>query len=77
MKFYPRKCENCGCGMDEGYLMDDIVTLCSSDCLTEYLHRIDTLYFTEWDELDTHDTVFDEDGNEFSIKKKEKEDGNK
>lgn len=77
MKFYPRKCANCGLGMDEGYILYDSDTLCSSSCLSEYLHAHDIAYYTEWDELDVDDTVYDVEGNEYILNKKEKEDGNK
>ena len=69
----------CGKGMTEGYLLYDSIPLCSTSCLTEYLYEIDdTCYFTEWEDSDYIDVMYDNEGNSWSVNKiKEKENGNK
>jgi hypothetical protein len=57
---YPRKCDNCGKGMNEGWCWD-MGYACSDKCLfvdgyTESQLKedleMDTIYWTEWEELD-------------------------
>ena len=70
MTFYPRKCDNCGCGMDTGYLWDSTETFCTTDCLLEWLYHEEVCFSTEWDvENDSDGEVYDEKGNEWVIKK--------
>ena len=70
MTFYPRKCDNCGCGMDTGYLWDSTETFCTTDCLLESLYHDEVCFYTEWDvENDSDGEVYDEKGNEWVIKK--------
>lgn len=72
MTFYPRKCDNCGCGMDTGYIWTDSAeTFCGTDCLIEWLYQDDTCFYTEWDmESDSDGEVYDERGNKWKIEKK-------
>lgn len=57
-KLYPRKCVECGEGMQEGYLSEDGDTWCSDDCLftkgytpEQYQkdHEADTCFWTDWE----------------------------
>jgi len=65
MKVYPRKCTNCGKGMEEGHLWDDCETFCTTDCLTEWLYNNGVCIYTTW-EIDDEE-VFDEKGNEWTL----------
>ena len=60
MELFPRKCDNCNEGMQEGYVWD-VGYACSDECL--YVdgytkkqfkedYEMDCIYYTEWDELD-------------------------
>ena len=70
MQLHPRKCSMCGTGMREGYLLYDSIPLCSSSCLTQYLYEIDdTCYFTEWEDSDYIDVMYDNQGNSWSVNK--------
>ena len=52
-ELYPRKCDNCGKGMHEGYYMEnDGVYFCGDECLTAYLYKEDMCYYTQWDNDD-------------------------
>lgn len=74
MKFV-RKCKECGCGMNEGYLWEGVgETWCSEKCLFTHGYTQEdydedyeegNMCYTEWEEEDNHDGIFyDKDGNE-------------
>jgi len=72
MNLYPRKCAMCGKGMNEGYLLHDSIPLCSTGCLSQYLYEVeDTCYYTEWEDEDVIDDMYDEQGNPWSVTKGE------
>ncbi len=71
MELHPRKCKNCGEGMSIGYLLYDAITLCSDDCLTEYLFRQDDYYYTEWE--DDEEIMYTTEGKAFNVKELKKE----
>jgi len=53
MKHYPRKCDECGMGMDEGYVLHDVQTFCSKECFfdavwIDYLYKHGLVYWTSW-----------------------------
>ena len=60
---YARKCDECGCGMNNGFLFEDGgAYYCSDACLYtdgytkkdfEEDYKNDGVYWTEWEELDS------------------------
>tara|TARA_R100000781_G_scaffold113229_1_gene81351 strand:+ start:1229 stop:1498 length:270 start_codon:yes stop_codon:yes gene_type:complete len=70
---YPRKCDNCNKGMNEGYCISDgIGYACSDKCLYvdgytkkhfDEDYAMDCIYYSEWDELD-EDVNYDINGKE-------------
>ena len=75
MKLYPRKCENCGKGMREGYVLHDAGNYCGTDCLLETLYNNDVCYFTDWEDSDVMDEglMYDSKGSEWNIKQNKTE----
>tara|TARA_R100000781_G_scaffold93365_3_gene57973 strand:- start:552 stop:812 length:261 start_codon:yes stop_codon:yes gene_type:complete len=68
---YPRKCDTCNKGMNQGYVWD-VGYACSDKCLYvngytkkqfQEDYEMDYIYYTEWVELD-EDVNYDIDGNE-------------
>lgn len=62
---YARKCDTCGAGMNEGYLIFwNEATYCSDECLHEHvsakkyakMHNADEACYTEWEE-DEHEYI--------------------
>ena len=68
---YARKCDNCGKGMNQGFVWGDGEGYaCSDECLfvdgytkeqMDEDYENDAIYWTEWDELD-EDGYYTEDG---------------
>ena len=70
---YPRKCDNCGKGMNEGWCWD-MGYACSDKCLfvdgytksqLEKDLEMDTIYWTEWEELD-YDENYNKNGDKIT-----------
>lgn len=77
MRIFARVCSVCSKGMNKGYLCCD-ETFCSEACLSksfEYTYNSwaehyeamggddGSCYYTEWEEIDAGDDVYDEKGN--------------
>ena len=79
IQYYSRKCDSCGCGMEEGFLLGGGGYACSKKCLEaipgyswklyliDYKIDPDNNYWTSWEQdWNDEDTLFLEDGTEVS-----------
>lgn len=78
---FPRKCEVSGKVMSKGYLFEDCIPVSeeeakgyvekNGDNWQEELLKIDTedewFYYTEWEEIDTDEIAYNEDGKQFTF----------
>ena len=49
MFLYTKKCDQCGRGMDDGYVYGWDYHFCGNTCLTAYLYDEDICYYTTFD----------------------------
>lgn len=81
MELYYRKCDHCGCGMNEGYVWGDGEGYaCSDKCLfvdgytpaqRDIDFENDIIYWTEWEDEDSAwDVMFTKDGKEIEMETK-------
>lgn len=73
MRLYPRKCEECGKGMDDGWLVYGDTTICSTECLSNFLYREDVCFYTEWEDEDisSGEPMYTSSGDEVYLKKED------
>ena len=69
---HPRQCGHCGCGMSEGYYVDDDFYACSQHCMLSILYNQESYYWTSWEEhsqenLEDGDPVYDTEGNSYYL----------
>ena len=75
---FPRQCGHCGCGMGEGYYLNEDITACSQHCMLSLLYSQDAYYWTHWQDeskelLKDGEPVFDLEGNSYYLTEQFKE----
>jgi hypothetical protein len=68
----PRQCQHCGCGMGEGYYINDDGYACSQHCMLSILYDTEVYFWTTWEEhsqdnIRDGEPVYDHQGNAYYV----------
>ena len=67
---FPHQCPHCGCGMGEGYFLNEDNYACSQHCMISLLYSQNAYYWTTWEEhsqqyIKDGQPVYDSEGNSY------------
>ena len=69
---FPHQCQHCGCGMGEGYFLNEDNYACSQHCMISLLYSQDAYYWTTWQDhaqenIRDGEAVYDSEGNAYYV----------